>query len=233
MVVGESQLPMCGRYTLSTPAEVYEAVFQIALRHELRRRYNIAPTQAAPVIRQSRDESGRESVLMRWGLIPSWAKDATIGNRMINARLETAPIKPSFRAAFKHRRCLVPADGFYEWKREDRRKQPYCIRLANGNPFAFGGLWESWRDPDGAEIESYTILTTTPTEPVSRIHDRMPLIIAPEHFDRWFDQSVQDREGLAEALHGPAAGELTAYAVRTLVNSPANDVPACMEPIGP
>lgn len=167
---------------------------------------------------------------MRWGLIPRWAKDASIGNRLINARAETAAEKPSFREAFRRRRCLIPADGFYEWKKEADGKQPWLIRRMEGKGFAFGGLWERWNGPEGP-VESFTILTTSPNATVGPLHDRMPVIVAPAAFDLWLDPEV-DGPLLLENILRPAPDDLLeAHPVSRLVNSPANDEPACIAPL--
>ena len=178
---------MCGRFLLHTPVDTLQRAFGFAERPNLRPRYNIAPTQTVPIVRQ-KDGGGRELALVRWGLIPSWAKEAGIGGRLINARAETVAEKPAFRGAFRKRRALVPADGFYEWrKREgDRPKQPLLVRRRDGQPFAFAGLWEHWRGPEG-EVETCTILTTEANAALAPIHDRMPVILDPACYDRWLD----------------------------------------------
>jgi putative SOS response-associated peptidase YedK len=222
---------MCGRFNLHTsPAELAE-IFDLLRMPELEPRYNIAPTQ--PVLGIVAAEAGREGRLFHWGLIPSWAKDPKLGGRMINARAETVATKPAFRAAFKRRRCLIPADGFYERKQTGgRTKQPMHIGRRDGRPFAFAGLWERWGGADGSEIESCTIVTTDANALLAEIHDRMPVILPERAYAVWLDREVDDREVL-EGLLGPCpADELRAYPVATLVNSPKNDVPACLEPVG-
>jgi len=163
--------------------------------------------------------------------VPPWADDPAIGNRLINARAETAAAKPSFRAALRRRRCLVPADGFYEWKREAGGKQPYLIRFEDGRPFALGGLWETWRNPSGEGIESFTILTTEPNEVVAPLHDRMPVIVPPEAFALWLDPAVGDPTAIAPLLAPPPADGMVARPASRLVNDPGNDVPECILPI--
>ena len=222
---------MCGRFTLGATAATLAAQFDLANVPTWTPRYNIAPTQEVLVVLQPSPQANREARLHRWGLIPPWAKDPSIGNRMINARAETVATKPAFRRAFKERRCLLLADGLYEWQRQERRKQPFYIRLRDGRPFAFAGLWEHWEGSEGMAIQSCTILTTTSNEVVGRIHDRMPVILSPTDYDRWLDPSIQEPAVLQTLLRPYPADEMTAYPVSTLVNSPANDNPGCIEPL--
>jgi putative SOS response-associated peptidase YedK len=168
--------------------------------------------------------------MLRWGLVPPWAEDQKIGNRLINARAETAAGKPSFRAAFKRRRCLVPADGFYEWQKVGRAKQPYYIRLKDGAPFAFAGLWEHWQGADGEIIESCTLLTTEANDLMRPIHERMPVMLKPEDFGRWLDRDAPAGKALAALLCPYPAEAMTAYPVSAHVNNPRNDGPACVAP---
>lgn len=227
---------MCGRYSLTTAPEALRRLFDFTgPAPNLRPRYNVAPTQTMPVVRMKKAGAGRELVMMRWGLIPHWAKEAAFGYRTINARAETVARRPAFRSAFKRRRCLVPADGFYEWRELDRKKQPYRIGLKGGEPFAFAGLWERWTAAEdgkgfseGDEVESYTIVVTQANEKLRPIHDRMPVILAPEDYEVW----------LSNGAHAEAAGKLLRpfpeapmayYRVSTRVNSPANDDPAVVE----
>ena len=220
---------MCGRYSLTSPLEAVRQLFDVTGGGNLAPRYNIAPTQTVPVVR--RDDaapSGRKLAQLTWGLVPSWAKDPTMGARLINARAETVAEKPSFRSAYRRRRCLVPADGFYEWKKEDGGKQPYRIAFADNRPFAFAGLWEHWQGRDGSEIESFTIITTEASDQLRPIHHRMPVILDPEAHGPWLD--VESGDGAA--LLKPYAGaELDAYPVSRHVNSPKNDDAECIEPI--
>ncbi len=221
---------MCGRYMITSAREAIKRVFDVPTLFELAPRYNVAPTQEVPVVRLQEGE--RELVMLRWGLIPSWAKDPEIGNRMINARAETVPEKPSFRAAFRRRRCLVVADGFYEWqKRPHGRKQPYYIAVGNGGPFGFAGLWERWSDPiEGYLVESCTIVTAMANERLESIHDRMPVIIDPSHFDAWLDTS--GNPAIAQALLAPYPAErMSAYPISRRINNVKNDDPACLEPL--
>ena len=222
---------MCGRYTLGAPDDDLADLFELSQVPDLEPRYNIAPTQPVPVVRVGEAGQVRELALVRWGLIPSWSKDPAVGARMINARSETAAAKPSFRAAFKRRRCLIPADGFYEWQRTGGRKQPYYIRRKDRGALAFAGLWERWAGPDGSCIESCTILTTTPNDLLRPLHDRMPVILGPTDFALWLDPAVAEASRIQPLLVPCPADELVAYAVTTQVNSPRNDDPACIEPM--
>jgi putative SOS response-associated peptidase YedK len=222
---------MCGRFTLGATAATLAAQFDLANVPIWTPRYNIAPTQEVLVVLQHSPQANREARLHRRGLIPPWAKDSSIGNRMINARAETVATKPAFRWAFKERRCLLLADGLYEWQRQERRKQPFYIRLRDGRPFALAGLWEHWEGSEGMAIQSCTILTTTSNEVVGRVHDRMPVILSPTDYDRWLDPSIQEPAVLQTLLRPYPADEMTAYPVSTLVNSPANDNPGCTEPL--
>ncbi len=221
---------MCGRYMITSAREAIRRVFDVPTLFELAPRYNVAPTQKVPVVRL--EEGEREFAMLRWGLIPSWAKDPEIGNRMINARAETVAEKPSFRSAFRRRRCLVVADGFYEWqKRPNRPKQPYYITVANGGPFGLAGLWERWSDPtEGYPVESCTIVTTMANELLEPIHSRMPVIIDSRDFDAWLDTS--GNPAIAQALLAPYPVErMSAYPISTRINNIKNDDPACFDPL--
>ncbi len=223
---------MCGRYSLTTPMEAVRQLFDFPERPNLALRVNIAPSQDVAAVRLGEGEAGaRHLVALRWGLIPSWAKEPGIGNRMINARAETIAEKPSFRAAFRRRRCLIPADGFYEWKTEQGRKQPYRIALESGAPFAFAGLWERWEGAGGGgAIESCTIVTTEANERLRTIHHRMPVILPPEAYDLWLDPDAPGAQ--AQALLGPAPSEwFTTFRISPKINSSANDDPALIEPL--
>ena len=222
---------MCGRYTLRKPPREIADAFDVPEVPELPARYNIAPTQPVPVVRLDPDRGRREIELLHWGLIPSWADDPAIGNRMINARAETVAEKPAFRHAFRKKRCLVLTDGFFEWRREGKRKQPFFIRMKDDRPFAFAGLWEDWERDAGA-IRSCTHLTTEPNGVVAPIHDRMPLILPESAYDLWLDPDVNDPKRLQPLLVPYPADEMEAYPVGTLVNSPANDVAECIERAG-
>ena len=209
---------MCGRFAFYSPAEATAALFGVAGAPAVAPRYNIAPSQDIAAIRNDA-AAGREFVLLRWGLVPFWAKDASIGNRMINARSETAAEKPAYRAAYRHRRCIVPADGFYEWRRTGESKTPYFISLASGEPFALAGLWERWVDKgSGEELQSATLLTTAANEFMSRLHERMPVILDPAAATEWLSG---DDTMLSDAA--AAVPALRAWPVRRQVNNARNE----------
>jgi len=222
---------MCGRFTLITPAEALAEQFQLFEIPSLAPRYNIAPTQPVAAVRRVPGDGQRELVLLRWGLVPFWAKDPGIGARMINARSETVAEKPAFRAAFRRRRCLVPADGFYEWRRLERGKQPFYVRLRDERPFAFAGLWEHWEGPDETAIDSCTLLTTEPNDLIRPVHSRMPVILSPKDYDLWLDPGVQKAELLQPLLRPYPSEGMLAYPISTWVNKPKNDSPRCIEPL--
>jgi putative SOS response-associated peptidase YedK len=217
---------MCGRYVLASPGEVIAEHFRLAEVPDHPPRYNIAPTQLALVVRET-PQGEREGVFLRWGLIPSWARDPTIGSRLINARAEGLADKPSFRAAFRRRRCLVPADGFYEWRpAAGGRKQPYFIRLASGAPLGLAGLWEQWKGPDGDTVATFTIVTTAANEQLAALHDRMPVVVAPADYDEWLSSPNPS------VLLAPWRGEpFELTPVGTRVNNVADDDPALVAPI--
>ena len=182
---------MCGRYALNTPVSKLVTHFGLDQAVDVVPRYNIAPGTDIPTIRHS-PEGKRVMHLLRWGLVPHWAKDPSIGAKLSNARGETVAEKPSFRDAFKRRRCLVPADGFYEWKSEGRQKQPYYFSMKSGEPFALGGVWESWRSPDGDILRTCCLITTGPNEIMLPVHDRMPVIVSPDNYDAWLTGEADD-----------------------------------------
>ncbi|MGB7416036.1 MAG: SOS response-associated peptidase [Thermosynechococcaceae cyanobacterium] len=213
---------MCGRFTLTKP-EAIASTFGVAVDRVAPPRYNIAPTQPLGVIV---NQSGQQFRLMSWGLIPSWTKDPNANNRMINARLETAHEKPSFRTAFRHRRCLIPADGFYEWKRIDNQKQPFYIQQQHHSLFAFAGLWESWQ-----EIETCTILTTAANEDMQPIHHRMPVIISPDFYEQWLDPWAQQNQQVHDLLNAMPQPNLEVFPVSTQINNAAFDGPECLRPL--
>ena len=227
---------MCGRFSQRmTWRELHERMGLLGTPLNLRPRYNVAPSQDVVIVRANDD--GRSLCMLRWGLIPSWAREPNIGYKLINARSETAAEKPSFRAAFRHRRCLIPADGFYEWRREGKTRQPWLFGLKNAAPFAFAGLWESWAVPAGAAltgslaerspgdtVETFTILTTAANETVTPVHGRMPVILPEDAYGPWL-------AGKDVPLAPYPADAMTAHPVSTLVNRPANDDPRCVEPI--
>ncbi len=222
---------MCGRFTLTDPNVDLAVQFGLPQIPDMPPRYNIAPTQPVAVVRQAAADQVREMVMLQWGLIPFWAKDPKIGARLINARSETAAEKPSFRTAFRRRRCLVLADGFYEWQKQNGTKQPFFIRLRDARPFAFAGLWERWQGPDSDLIESCTLLTTEPNDLLRLVHNRMPVILQPDDYALWLDPTVQKPELLQPLLHPFPPQEMEAYAVSRFVNSPDNDTPKCIEPL--
>jgi putative SOS response-associated peptidase YedK len=222
---------MCGRFTLTVSGEALAEHFNLAETPEVVARYNIAPTQPVAAVRSARQSGERELTYLHWGLIPAWAQDPAIGSRMINARAETAAEKPAFRAAFKYRRCLVPASGFYEWQKIDGRKQPVFIHLAGGDLFAFASLWEHWQSPDGSEVNSCTLLTTGPNELIRPVHDRMPVILRPEEYDLWLDRDVQQVDRLRPLLRPFPAERMAFFPVSPRVNSPANEGPDCIAPL--
>ncbi len=218
---------MCGRYLITTPVEAIRQIFKVDQRPNLAARYNVAPTQAVPIVR--RGEDGRELISARWGLVPFWAKDLKIGAKLINARAETVAAKPAFRDAFRRRRCLVIADGFYEWRKTDGGKQPYLIRVAGRAPFAFAGLWERWTDKASDErIESCTIIVTQANALIAPIHDRMPVILAPEDYESWLDPSSGDGTRLLTSF---PAGAMEAFPVSARVGNVKNDDPSLIEPV--
>jgi len=223
---------MCGRYRLSHRKQIIAEHFDTAdWQDDWSPRYNIAPTQTVPVIRQNPKEPIRELSLMRWGLIPSWAKDTSGSARMINARSETASIKPAFREAMRLRRCLVPADGFYEWQRHGSAKQPFCFEVNGGELFAFAGLWERWRDPSGQWVKSCSILTTTPNAVTSAVHDRMPVILDRESYDHWLDPGMTSVAAISELLKPYDPRLMRCYPVSTRLNHVANDDEGCARPV--
>jgi putative SOS response-associated peptidase YedK len=220
---------MCGRYSLHTHPEVIALYFKLGLVPEITPRYNITPGTNILIVRQD-PAKGRIADLYRWGLIPGWAKDPAIGNKLANARAETVAEKPSFRSAFKRWRCLIPASGFYEWKKLAGRKQPYYVRPVGADLFAFAGLTERWMGPDGP-VHSCTIITTDANDSMRDIHDRMPVILAPEDHAAWLDPVNQATEKLKALLKPSPAKTMSAHPVSTRVNTPKNDEPALIEPV--
>jgi putative SOS response-associated peptidase YedK len=225
---------MCGRYSqLRSWSELVD-LYRITQRTTpliVSACYNVAALQCGPVVRRGRDAAARGLGMVRWGLVPFWVKDPKASPSLINARAETVDTKPSFREAFKMRRCLVVADGFYEWMRIGDGKQPYFITVAGDRPFAFAGLWESGTNPAGARIDSCTIIVTEANAMLRPIHDRMPVILDPERFDAWLDTGRPIAE--TKAVLKPFAGEMTLFPVSRRVNSVRNDDPECREPVGP
>lgn len=222
---------MCGRFTLTVdPSQSQDAFKGFTLPAQFAPRFNIAPTQ--PVLAIPND-GRRAADFFVWGLIPSWAKDPSIGNRLINARGETLAEKPAFRGGYKHKRCLIPADGFYEWRaqRGSKTKTPHFIHLKTGEPFAFAGLWDEWHSPDGSAIRSCTIVTTTPNALMVPIHNRMPVMLEPRDYAEWLDTATRTPESLNHLLRPFPAKLMEAHPVSTLVNSPANDRAECILPV--
>lgn len=235
---------MCGRFTLTASPEALQAQFALPEAPQLAPRYNIAPTQPVAIVRTSAKDGQREWTHVQWGLVPSWAKDPSIGARMINARAETVAEKPSFRAAFKRRRCLVPASGFYEWKKVGKRKQPYYITVQNGAtgnadapPFAIAGLWEYWEGADGSALETCTLITTDANEALGELHNRMPVIIAPDEYDVWLGEVVDNQEDptflsqLQHLLRPYPATKTQFHPVSTYVNNARHEGADCIQPV--
>ena len=222
---------MCGRYTLKTPVERLAEKFQFPKVIPLKPRYNIAPSQSVAVVRLLPDDTDRKLAMLRWGLLPAWVKDPAKVQQPINAKAETAAEKPMFRDAFKRRRCLVPADGFYEWKQDGGRKQPVYIHMKDGEPFAIAGLWEHWVGQDGQVIESCTLLTTEPNDMLAPIHNRMPVILDPKDYAQWLDPEQQAADGVKPLLRPYPSDLMTAYSISLRVNNPKNDDAQCLEPL--
>lgn len=222
---------MCGRYTQTQAATAIAVAFKLAEVPPLPPRYNIAPTQLVSAVIQPQQRD-RQLRVLRWGLVPSWAKDPAIGSRMINARAETVAEKPSFRTALRYRRCLVLADGFYEWQRQGRKKQPFYFHLHDHQPFGFAGLWEHWESQTTGEIlETCTILTTAANDVLQPVHDRMPVILAPTDYDRWLDPDQNQSAALLPLLQPYPAEAMQAYPVSAIVNKATSDRPECMQPL--
>lgn len=223
---------MCGRYALTTSPQMLADLLGIhRFASNLKPRYNIAPTQAVPAVRCDA-EGQRELVDLHWGLIPPWAKDRSIASRMINARSESVDEKPAFRSAFRRRRCVVPADGFYEWKKQGRAKQPFLVRRVDGTPMLLAGLWEKWVDSQTGEVvESCTILTTDPNKKLAELHNRMPAVLDSQETEIWLSCEQQDAAKLKALLRPAPDAWFAMHPVSTEVNSPANDSPALIEPV--
>jgi len=222
---------MCGRFTLTiNPADLQDTFSNYSFPAKFAPRFNIAPSQ--PVLAISNDEKYTADFFV-WGLIPMWAKDPTIGSLLINARVETLAEKPSFRGSYRRKRCLILADGFYEWKTfgDRKNKTPYFIHMQDRQPFAMAGLWDSWESPDGSSIKTCTIITTTPNELMEKIHDRMPVILHSRDYAKWLDTAPQTPESLQPLIKPFSADAMSAYPVSTLVNKPANDMPELVVPV--
>jgi putative SOS response-associated peptidase YedK len=219
---------MCGRYLIITTPEAMRAFFRYLEHPNFPARYNVAPTQPIPIVRAR--EGARQFALVRWGLIPAWVEDPRVFSLLINARCESVFDKPAFRAAMRWRRCLVPADGFYEWKAEGDRKRPFAVRPTGGGPLAFAGLWEVWTGPNGEELETAAIITTPANRTLRPLHDRMPAVLAPEAYDIWLDCRNVDSD-MATGLLAPAPENFfEAYEVSPAVNRTANDSPDLLTP---
>jgi putative SOS response-associated peptidase YedK len=225
---------MCGRYRLSRRKQLVEEYFDsVSELEDWTPRYNIAPTQPVAIIRPNPKQPVRELSLVRWGLIPSWSKDASAAAKMTNARSETAAEKPAFRDALKFRRCLVPADGFYEWQRTGKAKQPYCFEVGEGALFAFAGIWDRWKDAGGNTVETCSILTTTPNAVTSAAHDRMPVILDPDSYDLWLDPGMRDVREVSHLLKPYDARLMRCYPVSGRINHVANDDEECSRHVEP
>jgi putative SOS response-associated peptidase YedK len=223
---------MCGRYRLSRRKQIIEEQFDSAdWQDDWSPRYNIAPTQFIPVIRQHPKEPIRQLSTMLWGLVPHWSKSASDAASTINARSETAAIKPAFRDPLKFRRCLIPADGFYEWKKTGTAKQPYCFEVNKGELFAFAGLWDGWKDANGNWVKTCSILTTTPNAVTSAIHDRMPVILDRESYDLWLDPGMQNVAAISELLKPYDSRLMRCFPVSSRINHVANDDEECSRPV--
>ena len=218
---------MCGRFSLTASGETIAQQFDLAEVLDIPKHYNIAPTQTVATIVV---DNKRKYQPMRWGLIPYWAKDSKIGSRLINARVETVTEKPSFRNLIKQRRCLVIADGYYEWQSQKGRKQPYYFQVGEHQPFAFAGLWDTWRSPDG-EIMSCTLLTTDASAEVSPVHHRMPVIVPPQAYSQWLDPNITDPEAVLPLLNSDIYQSLSSYPVSAVVNNPTNNSAECVQPV--
>jgi putative SOS response-associated peptidase YedK len=214
---------MCSRYFLDADGNIIAYTFRVPVDGGLRKRYNIAPTQEAPVIRLA--DGNRELAMLRWGLVPSWAKDLAVGNKMINARAESVAEKPAFRQALEKRRCIVPATGFYEWTGAPGQKQPHAVTFPDQPVFAFAGLWERWKDASGKPVETFAIVTTDANETVASIHDRMPVIIPVEQADQWLQAETAE----AVKLLAPHAGATTIRAVTRRMSDPRAEGPECLD----
>jgi putative SOS response-associated peptidase YedK len=220
---------MCGRYRLARKKEILAEVFEVADDNDWSPCYNIAPSQIVPVVRQDVTRPVRSFSLILWGLIPFWAKDAKAGYKMINARAETIAGKPAFREPLLSRRCLIPADGFYEWSKSGKGKSPFCFTLADGSVFAFAGIWDRCKNPKRELIETCSIITTSANALLTDIHDRMPVFLKTEDHDRWLDPGFRQVDDILDLLKPYQADSMLRYSVSSRVNSVKNDDPACVE----
>lgn len=224
---------MCGRFRLGQGRQALKKYFGAANDLDWDPRYNIAPTQDIATVRQDPREPSRVLTLMRWGLIPSWSRDSSAAARMINARCETAADLPAFRDSLRSRRCLIPADGFYEWQKLGKTKQPFCFALKDDGIFAFAGLWDRWRTPEGNLLETCSILTTSANDLVRDVHDRMPVILSPDAYDLWLDPGFTQPDGIRDLLQPRSAAEMKRYPISTGVNDVNNDGPDCCSLVDP
>ncbi|MDJ0773558.1 MAG: SOS response-associated peptidase [Mastigocoleus sp. MO_167.B18] len=222
---------MCGRFTLSATPEAIAEEFNIKNIPDFKPTYNVAPTQNVLAVLNEEKTLQHQFKKLRWGLIPSWAKDFSIAARLINARSETVAEKPAFRSPYKRRRCLVVADGFFEWKKQKDKKQPFYFELQNKHPFAFAGLWEKWNSPQGEEIKSCTILTVAANQLLQQYHHRMPLILKQQDYDLWLDPLIQTPDLLQHLLSPYPAEDMKSYKVSSLVNNPKHNTYQCIEPV--
>jgi putative SOS response-associated peptidase YedK len=221
---------MCGRFTFAISPELLAEVFGVPVLEELPPRYNIAPSQQVPIIREAATEE-RNLSSVRWGLVPHWAKDLSIGNRMINARCETVHEKPAFRQAIRARRCIVPASGFFEWDASPAGKFPHYVTMRDNSPLAFAGIWDSWKTPDGEILETCAILTTTANSLMAPLHDRMPVLLHPTEFELWLDRSMNNPEKLQRLYQSYPAELLQEREVSSMVNNPTHDTPENITPV--
>jgi len=224
---------MCARYRLARKKEILAEIFDVGTDVDWVPRYNVAPGQDVGVIRQDATQPIRSFSLMRWGLVPRWAKDPKVGYKMVNARAETVSQKPAFREPLQSRRCLIPADGFYEWAKQGKAKVPFCFALANHTIFAFAGIWDRWQNPQGAQLQTCSIITTSANPLVSGIHDRMPVILERTSYDLWLDPGFRKVEPLLDLLAPYRAECMRNWRVGSRVNSVQNDDAACVEEFSP
>jgi putative SOS response-associated peptidase YedK len=222
---------MCGRYLILSSPEAFRRLFGYRGQPDFPPRYNVAPTQPVPIVRMVEGE--RQFALVRWGLIPAWVKDPRNFSLLVNARAQSVNEKPAFRNAMRRRRCLFPADGFYEWKDDTGRKRPFCIRPKDHAPIAFAGLWETWMGPNGEEMETAAIITTDASAELAHLHSRMPVVIPPHAFDLWLDCASADAMIAAELLAPAPEGEFEAYEISSAINRAANEGPELIEPLLP
>lgn len=224
---------MCGRFTLILPPEVLAEILGLAEVPRIEPRYNIAPSQQVPAIRTLADNEHREIAMLKWGLIPHWAKDTSLGHKMINARSESVHEKPAFRQPIRDHRCIIPSSGFFEWEEKGGKKYPLYVRLKDGSPMSFAGIWDHWKSPEGKIVESCSILTTSSNKLIEPLHDRMPVILHPHEYALWLDRAITDPEKLKSLYQPYPADLMEMWPVSTLVNSPRNDSPDCIKQVVP